>query len=134
MAKAVDIEGIGATYAGKLAEIGIQIQEELLVLGAKPAGRQNIADKTGLCLKVIHNWLNRADLSQVKGIGTQYAVLLESAGIDSVPELDQQNAKNLHLKLAEVNEEKKLVRARPTEGQITHLGYASQRFGPGDIF
>jgi len=49
---------------------------------------------------------------------TQYADLLECAGVDTVPELAQRNAGNLQAKMAEVNEEKKLVRKVPTGSQV----------------
>ena len=54
----------------------------------------------------------------MKGIGTQYSDLLEAAGVDTVKELAQRRADNLTAKLAEVNEQKKLVRQLPTEGQV----------------
>ena len=62
-------------------------------------------------------WTNRADLARVKGIGEEYADLLEVAGVDTVPELAQRNAANLTAKMAECNEAgaKKLVQALPSE-------------------
>ncbi len=119
MAKLVDIEGIGATYAAKLQECGIGNQEQLLDQGAKPAGRKQIAEKSGISEKLILKWLNRADLARVKGIGEEYADLLEYAGVDTVPELAQRNAANLYAKVVEVNNEKKLVRSLPSEKQIS---------------
>ena len=38
--------------------------------------------------------------------------------MDTVPELAQRNAANLHVKMAEVNEEKNLVRQVPSESQV----------------
>lgn len=64
------------------------------------------------------NWVNRADLSRIKGVSTQYADLLECAGVDTVPELAQRNAANLQAKMAEVNEEKNLVRKVPSPSQV----------------
>jgi len=55
---------------------------------------------------------------RIKGVGTQYSDLLEAAGVDTVPELAQRNAKNLFAKLEEVNAEKKLVRQLPTAKQV----------------
>ena len=55
-----------------------------------------------------------------QGVGSEYADLLEAAGIDSVPELAQRNAANLAEKLASVNEAKKLVRRVPTEAEVTN--------------
>ena len=87
--------------------------EQLLDKGQKPAGRKAIAETTGISSKLILKWINRADLSRVKGISTQYADLLELSGVDTAPELAQRNAENLHAKMLEVNEEKALVRQLP---------------------
>lgn len=51
-------------------------------------------------------------------MGEEYADLLEVAGVDTVPELAQHNPGNLYQKMAEVNEEKKLVRQLPTEAKV----------------
>jgi hypothetical protein len=64
------------------------------------------------------NWVNRADLARIKGGSTQYADLLECAGVDTVPELAQRNAENLHAKMVEVNEKKNLVRQVPSVSQV----------------
>ncbi|WP_457568470.1 DUF4332 domain-containing protein [Desulfurobacterium sp.] len=116
--KITDIEGIGDAYAEKLAEIGITTVEDLLEKGATAKGREEIAEKTGISKKVILNWVNRADLMRIKGVGEEYADLLEAAGVDSVPELARRNPENLHAKLVEVNEQKKLVRQLPSVKQI----------------
>jgi len=118
MTKLVDIEGIGETYAGKLEAAGLTSIENLLEVCCEKKGRHDIADKSGISEKLILGWANRADLARVKGVSTQYADLLECAGVDTVPELAQRNAENLHAKMAEVNEEKSLVRQVPSASQV----------------
>ena len=59
------------------------------------------------------------DLYRIKGDGSEYAELLEAAGVDTVPELAQRNAENLAKKLAAVNEEKNLTRRVPSESEVT---------------
>jgi predicted flap endonuclease-1-like 5' DNA nuclease len=63
-------------------------------------------------------WVNLADLFRIKGIGEEFSDLLEEAGVDTVPELAQRNPENLHSKLVEVNEAKKLVRRVPGLSQV----------------
>ncbi len=118
MSKLSDIEGIGEAYSSKLKESGITSLENLLTTCCEKKGRKEIAGKSGISEKLILSWVNRADLSRIKGVSTQYADLLECAGVDTVPELAQRNPENLQAKMAEVNEEKKLVRKVPTASQV----------------
>jgi predicted flap endonuclease-1-like 5' DNA nuclease len=64
-------------------------------------------------------WVNHIDLARIKGIGWEYADLLEAAGVDSVPELAQRTASNLYAKLSEINAAKELVRRLPTADQVS---------------
>jgi predicted flap endonuclease-1-like 5' DNA nuclease len=112
------IEGIGAIYAGKLEAAGVKNQAQLLESGGTPKGRKALAEASGISEKLILKWVNRADLARVKGIGEEYADLLEMSGVDTVPELAQRRPDNLHKKMAEVNEAKKLVRALPSEAAV----------------
>ncbi len=113
-----DIEGIGPAYTTTLADLGLTTTADLLVAGANPKGREEVALKTGISPKLILRWVNQADLFRVKGVGEQYSDLLEAAGVDTVPELAQRRADNLTKKMAEVNEQKRLVRRVPTESQV----------------
>ncbi len=118
MANLVDIEGIGPAYAEKLSGQGLKTTDDLLNAAATPKGRQDLEKATGISGALVLKWVNRADLFRVKGVGTQYSDLLEASGVDSVKELAQRRAGNLTAKMAEVNEQKKLVRQLPTEGQV----------------
>jgi predicted flap endonuclease-1-like 5' DNA nuclease len=108
-----DIEGIGEVYGVKLRQAGVKTTESLLQKGSTPKGRQELAKATGFSTKMILNWVNRADLCRVSGIGTQYADLLEAAGVDTVPELAARKPEALLEALAKVNEKKNLVRLLP---------------------
>jgi predicted flap endonuclease-1-like 5' DNA nuclease len=118
MTKITEIEGIGSNYAQKLSGIGITTTEALLKQGASKKGRKEIAEKSGIADKLILKWVNRADLARIKGIGEEYADLLEVAGVDTVPELAQRKAENLYNKMVEVDSEKKLVRQVPAQSKV----------------
>jgi predicted flap endonuclease-1-like 5' DNA nuclease len=119
MAKIEKIEGIGPTYAAKLTAAGVDTTEELLAAGATPSGRDELAEKTGISEKLILEWVNLADLFRIKGVGEEYSDLLEEAGVDTVAELAQRNAENLHAKILSVNEAKNLVRRPPSLSRVT---------------
>ena len=69
--------------------------------------------------KLILKFVNHADLCRIKGVGGEYAELLEASGVDSVPELAQRNAENLAEKMSEVNAEKSLVRSLPSAETVS---------------
>ncbi len=118
MTKLSEIEGIGPVYQEKLKSAGIRSIENLLEKGRTKKDRVHLTEITGVSDKLILEWLNRADLARVKGIGSEYADLLEASGVDTVPELARRSASNLVEKMAEVNAEKKLVRRLPVLSQV----------------
>jgi predicted flap endonuclease-1-like 5' DNA nuclease len=118
MPKLENVEGIGEVYGAKLREAGITSIAVLLEKGSTPRGRQEIADKSGLSPKRILTWLNHADLKRIKGVERQYSELLEASGVDTVVELAQRNPVNLHQKMLETNEEKRLVRRPPSLSMV----------------
>jgi predicted flap endonuclease-1-like 5' DNA nuclease len=118
MTKLTEIEGIGDVYSAKLKAAGVDTVEELLETGATPRGRQGLEEKTGIGHKLILEWVNLADLMRIKGVGEEYADLLEEAGVDTVKELRNRNPDNLHAALVEINQQKKLVRQVPGRDQV----------------
>lgn len=107
------IEGIGPAYADKLEAAGIKDTDTLLEKCCRAAGRKAVCEATGISDTLILKWTNMADLSRIKGVGGEYAELLECSGVDTVAELATRNADNLAAKMAEVNGEKKLTRRVP---------------------
>jgi predicted flap endonuclease-1-like 5' DNA nuclease len=112
------LEGIGPVYAGKLRAIGINNPLDLLEKGAFPKGREEIAAAAGISPSLVLKWVNHVDLFRIKGVGSEYADLLEIAGVDTVVELAQRVPENLYAKMLAVNEEKKLVRQPPVLSQV----------------
>ncbi len=112
------IEGIGAQMAAQLRAAGITQVASLLTQAATRRGRQNLAQATGINEKKILRWANMADLFRIKGVGEEYADLLEAAGVDTVPALARRNPLNLQRKMATVNNAKQLTRRVPTLEQV----------------
>lgn len=119
--KIADIEGIGPVYAEKLQAAGIKTTEEYLTKCATPAGRKALAEETGISPKLILTWANHSDLFRINGIASQFAELLEAAGIDTVKEFRHRVAANLQPKLVEVNEEKNLCKRVPTVAELEKM-------------
>ncbi len=118
MTKIEDVEGIGAAYGAKLQAVGVKSVEDLLNMGCSPSGRKHLEEKTGIRHDLILKWVNHADLYRLKGVGSEYAELLEAAGVDTVAELAQRKPENLVKAMEDKNTEKKLVRKLPTLKQV----------------
>jgi predicted flap endonuclease-1-like 5' DNA nuclease len=118
MAKLIDVEGIGVKYASKLEAAGVRSTQDLLKKGAIPKGRKELAAKSGIGDALILEWVNHVDLFRIKGVASEYADLLEEAGVDTVVELAQRKGANLFQKMMEVNARKKLVRKMPAQSQV----------------
>ena len=110
----VDVEGIGVRYAALLISEGIQTTDNLLKVGGDKKGRKQLAEKTTISEKKLLTWVNMCDLYRVNGVGSQFAELLEGAGVDSVKELGTRKAANLALAMAEVNQAKRVCRVSPS--------------------
>lgn len=119
--KVIDIEGVGEVYAEKLKAAEIITADQLLEKCAKPAGRKALAESTEISPKLILKWANHADLFRVKGVGPQFAELLEAAGVDTVKEFRHRVAANLQPKLEEKNNEKNLCNRVPAISELEKM-------------
>ena len=99
--------------------------------GCTPQGRQRLAEKTGISESTILKWVNMADLFRVKGIGREYSELLEKSGVDTVKELRNRNAENLHAKMQAVNSAgRALVRKLPSRSQVENWIQGAKKMDP----
>lgn len=115
-----DIEGIGPVRRAKFIEVGIKDSDRLLKATRTPKQRKELAEKTGISQKWILRFANMADLYRVPGVGSEYAQLLEDAGVDTVVELAARVPSNLHTKLKQVNaSNKRNTRQPPSLAEVT---------------
>lgn len=110
-----DLKTIGPGVAALFKSAGIRSTGKLLRAAKDPKGRKALAARTGLDEKCILRSANMADRMRIKGIGEDYAVLLEAAGVDTVRELKYRNPRNLAKAMADANKKRKLVRLLPSE-------------------
>jgi predicted flap endonuclease-1-like 5' DNA nuclease len=62
---------------------------------------------------------DNADLQRMTGIGSTWAMLLKTAGVETVRELARRNPEHLHEKLMQVNEQEHVVDLLPSLEQVT---------------
>ncbi len=114
-----DLKSIGPGVAASLKSAGIRSTGRLLEAAKDPRGRKALSTKTGLDEKCILRSANMADRMRIKGVGEDYAVLLEAAGVDTVRELKYRNPHNLATAMAEANTRRKLgVQLLPSEATV----------------
>ncbi|MBT8058378.1 MAG: DUF4332 domain-containing protein [Gammaproteobacteria bacterium] len=119
MSKSIEtIEGIGPKTGASLRKAGIRTVEKLLETACAKRGRKALAAETGINEKTLLRCVNMADLFRINGVASQYAELLEAAGVDTVKELRNRNSDNLAAKMADVNAAKRLVRVTPSANVV----------------
>ena len=117
--KILDVEGIGPQFATKLEAAGVATTDDLLERGATAAGRSGLAATTGISETHLLKWVNHADLMRLDGVGSEYADLLEAAGVDSCAELAQRNASNLATTFQELDAARpNTIRRVPSEATV----------------
>ncbi len=112
------VEGIGEARGQKLRASEMPTALAYFARCMTRKGRRQVAQETGISEKVILTWANQIDLYRIRGVGQEYADLLEVSGVDTVVELAQRNPANLYQKVVEVNTEKSLVRRLPGEKEV----------------
>ena len=113
-----EIKGLDASHQQKLETEGIHTTDDLLKATATSQERSALAKKIGVEGSLMTEWINRADLMRLKGVGTEMANLLEECGVDSCKELQHRKADNLQPKLKETNDAKKITHHAPTLAQV----------------
>lgn len=113
-----EIKGLDASAQQKLEADGIHTTDDLLKATATSQERSALAKKLGVEGSQLTEWINRADLMRLKGVGMEMANLLEECGVDSCKELQHRKADNLHTKLKETNDAKKITHHAPTLAQV----------------
>lgn len=115
--KIIEVEGIGQKYGEKLEKAGIKNVSDLIPLDKK--GMKELAEKTGISLKLIDKWQEHADLMRIVGVGPEYAEALNEIGIDSVKEFAQRNPENTLERIKKMDQEKpNVIRKLPTLASI----------------
>jgi predicted flap endonuclease-1-like 5' DNA nuclease len=114
-----EVEGIGPSFADKLAAAGVRTTDDLLRDAGSADGRERLAAASGISAGQLLKWANHVDLMRLNGVGAEFAELLEAAGVDSPAELAQRNAANLAQTFDELDAARpNTVRRVPNEAMI----------------
>ncbi|MEA3501908.1 MAG: DUF4332 domain-containing protein [Actinomycetota bacterium] len=130
MASIAAIESMDHSDATKLRKAGVRTTDALLKAAETRTGRRRLARDTDLPESEILAWVNRADLMRIKGVGSEYADLLEAAGVDTIRELRRRNPDRLLAVMTQLNLRRRLIRRLPTKGMVTGWVAAAQEIEP----
>lgn len=118
MASISAIESMDQRDATKLRKAGVRTTDALLKTAATRTGRRRLAREASLNESDILSWVNRADLMRINGVGSEYADLMEAAGVDTIRELRRRNPDRLLAAMTDLNVRKRLIRRLPTNGMV----------------
>ena len=115
--KVIEIEGIGKKYSLKLSKAGYANVEDLSKLTVDQINE--LAKKIRISPKLVDKWQEQADLMALKGIGAEFAEVLNKIGIDSVKELSRRNSAKILEKVQAFDKRRpNVIRKLPTKVQI----------------
>jgi predicted flap endonuclease-1-like 5' DNA nuclease len=113
-----EVYGLDDSMVARLRELGITTTQQLLDRASNAHQRGTLAEELGVSTEQVTDWVNRADLMRLNGVGREMANLLEECGVDSCKELQHRVPANLQAKLKEINTEKKIAHHAPTLTQV----------------
>lgn len=114
MASIAAIRAIDHRDATKLRKARVRTTEALLQQAGTRPQRSDLSERTGIATVDLLRWAHQADLMRINGIGSEYADLLGSAGVDTVKALRRRNAANLMTLMTQVNTKRRTVQRLPT--------------------
>jgi predicted RecB family nuclease len=118
MASISAIRSISHRNATKLRKSGVRTTDSLLEQASTRTGRSAVSQRTGIPSADLLRWAQQADLMRIGGIGSEYADLLASVGVDTIKVLRRRNAENLMVSMTQVNTRRRLVQRLPTVEMI----------------
>ena len=113
-----EVDGVGPDLGARFRQAGIADSDALLAAARTPAQRQALAASTGATEALILQLANRVDLYRVHGVGLEFGVLLEAAGVASLNELIRRNPETLAKRIAARNQEQDIVRHVPEVSSV----------------
>jgi predicted RecB family nuclease len=113
-----DLDGLAPDFAIKMKKVGIRTTEKLLETAKSLKGRQMLAEKTAIAETQLLRIANLIDRMRIKGVGQDYAELLEAAGVSTIRELRYRHPGRLADAMAKANVERKLVRVLPSQQTV----------------
>jgi len=118
MTERLGLHGVDKVTGLKLRLAGISNPATMLERGLTPASRMALAADTGISIELIDQWVHQADLCRIRGIGSEYAQLLQAVGIRNVEGLVGRAAGELYEELKATNRREGIIKHLPSESMV----------------
>lgn len=112
------IKSIKPAYVKKLQDSEIFTTDDLLQKCANKETRELAATKSSISDIVLLDWARMSDFMRIKGVGEEYAELLQEAGYSCVHELKNRKPAKVLENIIEANEKFKIARFIPPKSII----------------
>lgn len=112
------MKGVQPEYIEQLQVQGVRYTQQLLERGKTIESREELAQQSGIPVKVIHDLVGRADLMRLRGVGSDLSLLLQEAGILCCRSFQEQDAERLHKRLAELHIGRRIAYHAPSKAQV----------------
>jgi gas vesicle protein/predicted flap endonuclease-1-like 5' DNA nuclease len=112
------MEDMPTEMRARLEAQGIQNTSQLLEHTQTKEERSELAYQTSVNDRDLREYVYRADLMRLSGVGEDTAMLLEEAGVNGCKDLRQRNPQHLYNKLAELQGNAHIASTTPTQDQI----------------
>ena len=112
------MDDMPAEMRARLEAQGIQNTSQLLEHTKTKEERSELAYQTSVDDRDLREYVYRADLMRLTGVGEDTAALLEQVGVKGCKDLQQRNPQHLHNKLTELQENAHITPTTPNLDQI----------------
>ena len=102
----------------RLEAVGVKTVKSLLQECNSAESQRAFAQRIGLSSRRISQWVHRADLARITGIGGDYVMLLEAANINSTADLAQRQPEDVQELLYQVNKRRRIVKRVPALSNV----------------
>lgn len=110
-----DIDGIGPSYAERLARAGVISTRALVERCDTPDGIARLADQAGISATLLEHWATSADLTRIDGVGAEHMSLLNAVGVASVEMLAESDPADLRSRATRLHEDVHIFDVIPSE-------------------
>lgn len=114
-----------------LQKAGIRTTTGLLKQGRTRELQEKLSERTGMSQKKIEHLVRMSDLMRVKGVGEEYSILLNVAGVKTIRDLRNRRADNLSQRILDENAINRIVRHVPVQSQVARWIDHARKLTPG---